>query len=209
MPRMKALKIGDQEVMVVGMWNCSGLPGSSLPSVNDDDRRGGSGVEPRKPRRAVDVGEGRLCARDDPNHRGDDVLEPRTRAGQDHALDRDRQLDRPPRAPVGWQAVERNGRRGHRGRRSTVPESGALERETLHVIAFHEVEKCCEAGRQRPSSCSAACTASSRPAPRHVPPRRSPAESDGPVLYDADKCIGCRYCQLARPWDVPPRNGTH
>ena len=26
---------------------------------------------------------------------------------------------------------------------------------------------------------------------------------DGPVSYDADKCIGCRYCMLACPWDVP------
>jgi len=28
-------------------------------------------------------------------------------------------------------------------------------------------------------------------------------QSDGPVVYDADKCIGCRYCMLACPWDVP------
>lgn len=26
---------------------------------------------------------------------------------------------------------------------------------------------------------------------------------DGPVAYDVDKCIGCRYCMLACPWDVP------
>jgi formate dehydrogenase iron-sulfur subunit len=28
-------------------------------------------------------------------------------------------------------------------------------------------------------------------------------QADGPVSYDVDKCIGCRYCQLACPWDVP------
>jgi len=28
-------------------------------------------------------------------------------------------------------------------------------------------------------------------------------QSDGPVVYDSDKCIGCRYCMLACPWDVP------
>ncbi|HEX9657842.1 MAG TPA: 4Fe-4S dicluster domain-containing protein [Bacteroidota bacterium] len=27
--------------------------------------------------------------------------------------------------------------------------------------------------------------------------------SDGPVLYDADKCIGCRYCMQACPFQVP------
>jgi len=25
----------------------------------------------------------------------------------------------------------------------------------------------------------------------------------GPVVYDADKCIGCRYCMLASPYQVP------
>jgi formate dehydrogenase iron-sulfur subunit len=28
-------------------------------------------------------------------------------------------------------------------------------------------------------------------------------QPDGPTTYDADKCIGCRYCVLACPWGVP------
>ena len=26
---------------------------------------------------------------------------------------------------------------------------------------------------------------------------------EGPVVYDADKCIGCRYCQYGCPFGVP------
>ncbi len=26
---------------------------------------------------------------------------------------------------------------------------------------------------------------------------------DGPVVYDTDKCIGCRYCMLACPFEIP------
>ena len=26
---------------------------------------------------------------------------------------------------------------------------------------------------------------------------------EGPVLYDVDKCMGCRYCMVACPWGVP------
>ncbi len=26
---------------------------------------------------------------------------------------------------------------------------------------------------------------------------------EGPVIYDRDLCIGCRYCMIACPWDIP------
>ena len=34
---------------------------------------------------------------------------------------------------------------------------------------------------------------------------------DGPVIYDPDKCIGCRYCMLACPFHIPRYewNSTH
>ncbi|MBW1810507.1 MAG: 4Fe-4S dicluster domain-containing protein [Deltaproteobacteria bacterium] len=27
--------------------------------------------------------------------------------------------------------------------------------------------------------------------------------AEGPVIYDADICIGCRYCMVACPWEIP------
>lgn len=27
--------------------------------------------------------------------------------------------------------------------------------------------------------------------------------SDGPVLYDVNRCIGCSYCEMACPWGIP------
>ena len=79
-----------------------------------------------------------------------------------------------------------------------------LSSKTYTLISFHEMENprspggldsafvmrrcfhCLEPG------CVSACptTALSR-------------QADGPVTYEADKCIGCRYCMLACPWDVP------
>ncbi|MEN8148923.1 MAG: 4Fe-4S dicluster domain-containing protein [Planctomycetota bacterium] len=41
-------------------------------------------------------------------------------------------------------------------------------------------------------SCEAACIVGAI--------RKTP---EGPVVYDADKCIGCRYCMLACPFEVP------
>lgn len=41
-------------------------------------------------------------------------------------------------------------------------------------------------------ACAAACTVGAL--------RR---QANGPVTYDADKCIGCRYCQYACPFGVP------
>jgi len=80
----------------------------------------------------------------------------------------------------------------------------ALSAKTYTLITFHEL-----ANEQAPGgldyvftmrrclhclepACVSACptTALSR-------------QIDGPVTYDADKCIGCRYCIWACPWGVP------
>ena len=53
-----------------------------------------------------------------------------------------------------------------------------------------------------PSPCGDACIASSRRVPRRAD-RALFRQADGPVTYNADKCIGCRYCVWACPWGVP------
>jgi formate dehydrogenase iron-sulfur subunit len=62
--------------------------------------------------------------------------------------------------------------------------SGGAACETLHVKrqCMHCVHP----------ACASACT---------VGALRKTAE--GPVVYDAEKCIGCRYCQYACPFGVP------
>jgi formate dehydrogenase iron-sulfur subunit len=58
--------------------------------------------------------------------------------------------------------------------------------ETNHYHVKRQCMHCLHPG------CVSACT---------VGALRKTAE--GPVVYDADKCIGCRYCQYACPFNVP------
>ena len=79
-----------------------------------------------------------------------------------------------------------------------------LSAKTLTLITFHELPN-----EQAPGglnylftmrrclhclepACAAAC-----------PTTALNRQADGPVTYNADKCIGCRYCIWACPWGVP------
>jgi formate dehydrogenase iron-sulfur subunit len=62
--------------------------------------------------------------------------------------------------------------------------NGAGETENFHVK--RQCMHCLHPG------CVSACTVGAL--------RKTAA---GPVIYDADKCIGCRYCQYACPFNVP------
>ena len=73
--------------------------------------------------------------------------------------------------------------------------------KTLTTVTFNEVKHDGQfswvfAKRQcmhcEHPGCASACTVGAL--------RKTP---DGPVVYDADKCIGCRYCMIACPFEVP------
>jgi formate dehydrogenase iron-sulfur subunit len=79
-----------------------------------------------------------------------------------------------------------------------------LSAKTLTLISFHEIpDEKAPGGLQYLSTmwrclhCLEPACVSSCPTTALV---RNP---DGPVTYDGDKCIGCRYCMWACPWGVP------
>ncbi|HEX7282414.1 MAG TPA: 4Fe-4S dicluster domain-containing protein [Vicinamibacterales bacterium] len=80
----------------------------------------------------------------------------------------------------------------------------ALSAKTYTLIAFHEFEN-----EQKPGGVESAfvmqrCLHCLEPACVSACPTTALyRQDDGPVSYDSDECIGCRYCQLACPWDVP------
>ncbi len=79
-----------------------------------------------------------------------------------------------------------------------------LTAKTYTLISFHEMED-----PQRPGGLANAyvmrrCLHCLDPGCVSACPTTAlHREPDGPVSYDASKCIGCRYCMLACPWDVP------
>jgi formate dehydrogenase iron-sulfur subunit len=79
-----------------------------------------------------------------------------------------------------------------------------LSAKTLTLISFHEIpDEKAPGGLQLASTmwrclhCLEPACVSSCPTTALV---RNP---DGPVVYNEDECIGCRYCMWACPWGVP------
>jgi formate dehydrogenase iron-sulfur subunit len=79
-----------------------------------------------------------------------------------------------------------------------------LSAKTLTLISFHEL-----VNDQAPGSVDYAfamrrCLHCLEPACASACPTEALyRQSDGPVTYDGDRCIGCRYCVWACPWGVP------
>ncbi|ABF39460.1 4Fe-4S ferredoxin, iron-sulfur binding protein [Candidatus Koribacter versatilis Ellin345] len=79
-----------------------------------------------------------------------------------------------------------------------------LSAKTLTLITFHELPNEQAQGGLNYLFTMRRCLHCLEPACTSACPTTALARmADGPVGYDADKCIGCRYCVWACPWGVP------
>jgi len=79
-----------------------------------------------------------------------------------------------------------------------------LSAKTLTLITFHELPDEKAPGGLHYLFTMRRCLHCLEPACASACPTTALARQlDGPVVYDADKCIGCRYCIWACPWGVP------
>ncbi len=79
-----------------------------------------------------------------------------------------------------------------------------LSSKTYTLISFHETPDPKSSEGFKSSFVMRRCFHCLEPACASACPTTALyAQPDGPVSYDAAKCIGCRYCMLACPWDVP------
>ncbi len=80
----------------------------------------------------------------------------------------------------------------------------SVSSKTLCVVTFHEVEDGRVAGAWRWVFAKRQCMHCLEPACVAACPVTALCKrASGPVTYDATRCIGCRYCVLACPFDVP------
>ena len=79
-----------------------------------------------------------------------------------------------------------------------------LSAKTYTLIAFHEMENPAKPGGLDSAYVMQRCLHCLEPACVSACPTTAlQRQPDGPVSYEVDECIGCRYCMLACPWDVP------
>lgn len=89
-------------------------------------------------------------------------------------------------------------------RRLGFQNPAALSAKTFTVVTNHEVEDPRAPGGLRWVFAKRSCMHCLEPAcVSACPVTALHKESDGPVTYDASKCLGCRYCVWACPFGVP------
>lgn len=92
-----------------------------------------------------------------------------------------------------------------------APETGlnlqnptTLSAKTYAVVTHHEVDDPRSSAGFRTVFAKRQCMHCEDPACASACPVTAMHKTEtGAVVYDADKCIGCRYCQWACPWGVP------
>ena len=79
-----------------------------------------------------------------------------------------------------------------------------LSADTYTLISFHEIPNESAPGGLNYVFSMKRCLHCLDPACASACPTTAlTRQPDGPVTYDASKCIGCRYCVWACPWGVP------
>ena len=79
-----------------------------------------------------------------------------------------------------------------------------LSAKTYTIITFHEMINNKAAGGMDYAFAMRRCLHCLEPACASACPTQALfRQTDGPVTYNADRCIGCRYCVWACPWGVP------
>jgi len=79
-----------------------------------------------------------------------------------------------------------------------------LSARTYTVVTYNEVEAPGAPGGMKYVMAKRMCMHCNDPACASACPVTALHKTpEGPVVYDADKCIGCRYCMWACPWGVP------
>ena len=79
-----------------------------------------------------------------------------------------------------------------------------MSAKTFTVITYNEVENPRAPGGLSYVMAKRMCMHCNEPACASACPVTALHKTaEGPVTYDADKCIGCRYCMWACPWGVP------
>jgi formate dehydrogenase iron-sulfur subunit len=79
-----------------------------------------------------------------------------------------------------------------------------LSAKTLTLISFHEIPDEKAPGGLHLASTMWRCLHCLEPAcVSSCPTTALTRQADGPVVYNEDKCISCRYCVWACPWGVP------
>jgi len=79
-----------------------------------------------------------------------------------------------------------------------------LSAKTLTLITYHEIPDQAAPGGLHYLFTMRRCLHCLEPACASACPTTAlDRRADGPVIYDANQCIGCRYCIWACPWGVP------